>query len=86
MAHYDCSDCGESGGIAYGYCDNCTPKEVLRLKELLQQEKKDAAKIFDQQHMKAKNDFIEEYVSQLQSAYNKAYQEGMRNLRTKKPS
>ena len=28
MAHYDCRDCGEYMGIAYGRCDNCTPPEV----------------------------------------------------------
>ena len=27
MAHYDCSDCGSSMGIAFGYCNSCTPKE-----------------------------------------------------------
>lgn len=32
MAHYDCSDCGESMGIAWGYCGACTPPEYLELK------------------------------------------------------
>jgi predicted ATP-dependent serine protease len=28
MAHYDCGDCGASMGIAYGSCDECTPRWV----------------------------------------------------------
>lgn len=32
MAHYDCTDCGNSMGIAYGICSNCTPK-IVREKE-----------------------------------------------------
>lgn len=27
MAHYDCSNCGSYMGVAFGYCDDCTPKE-----------------------------------------------------------
>lgn len=27
MAHYDCSNCGEYGGIDFGMCSSCTPKE-----------------------------------------------------------
>lgn len=27
MAHYDCSNCGASMGIGFGYCTSCTPKE-----------------------------------------------------------
>lgn len=27
MAHYDCSNCGESMGICFGSCSSCTPKE-----------------------------------------------------------
>jgi hypothetical protein len=29
MAHYDCSNCGDYGGISYGICTNCTPKPLL---------------------------------------------------------
>lgn len=30
MSHDNwCSDCGANGGIAYGYCEECTPQEVL---------------------------------------------------------
>lgn len=29
MAHYDCSNCGESLGIGFGKCLACTPLEVF---------------------------------------------------------
>lgn len=28
MAHYDCDNCGHSGGISYGKCERCTPSWV----------------------------------------------------------
>ena len=31
MSHYDCSNCGEYGGIAFGYCRSCTPLEYTNL-------------------------------------------------------
>ena len=31
MAHYDCSNCGESMGIAFGICKDCTPPEYFQL-------------------------------------------------------
>ena len=31
MAHYDCSNCGVYGGIGWGICKHCTPKEYLDL-------------------------------------------------------
>ncbi len=33
MAHYDCSDCGASMGIAYGDCGECTPLWVFMAKK-----------------------------------------------------
>ena len=35
MAHYDCSNCGESMGIAWGSCSTCTPLLYLKDKEKL---------------------------------------------------
>lgn len=36
MSHYDCDNCGATMGIAFGSCNNCTPKEYFQLeKELL---------------------------------------------------
>lgn len=31
MAHYDCSNCGESMGIAFGMCTSCTPPSIKKL-------------------------------------------------------
>ena len=31
MTHYDCSNCGESMGIGFGYCSACTPSEFNRI-------------------------------------------------------
>lgn len=33
MSHYDCRHCGAIGGIGYGVCHSCTPKEVLEAKK-----------------------------------------------------
>ena len=27
MAHYDCKNCGYSGGVAFGYCEECTTED-----------------------------------------------------------
>ena len=35
MAHYECSNCGASMGIDFGFCKNCTPKEYFIIKEEL---------------------------------------------------
>lgn len=36
MAHYDCSNCGERMGIAFGSCSSCTPKEFHTVSEQIQ--------------------------------------------------
>lgn len=33
MAHYDCTNCDARHGIAWGYCEECTPKQVLDARE-----------------------------------------------------
>ena len=35
MAHYDCKNCGYSGGIAFGICSSCTPPEYFKLEREL---------------------------------------------------
>ena len=36
MAHYDCTNCGHRMGIAFGYCERCTPEEYLEIKGKIQ--------------------------------------------------
>ena len=35
MAHYDCTNCGDSFGISYGICTKCTPKSVFEAESRL---------------------------------------------------
>jgi hypothetical protein len=35
MAHYDCDNCGNPGGIDYGVCQFCTPNWVTQARNIL---------------------------------------------------
>jgi len=73
MAHYDCSDCGASCGIAYGYCTSCTPQEVIKAKKELDSAYKEAQRLWDKKHKKQKDLFIQNYVKSCKKHYEKLY-------------
>jgi predicted ATP-dependent serine protease len=60
MAHYDCDHCGASMGIAFGICENCTPKDYLIKKRELERAEKDAATEFDDVVREIKSSYIKE--------------------------
>lgn len=33
MAHYDCTNCGSTEGIAFGLCSSCTPAEYFEVQK-----------------------------------------------------
>lgn len=47
MSHYDCDNCGAYGGIDWGYCEECTPKEYLDAKKRIQDETKRLYDVWD---------------------------------------
>ena len=65
MSHYDCRDCGAYQGIAYGYCDSCTPKRVLELKEKITKERKEAGHLWDHIHRDERSAFVDNRVERL---------------------
>lgn len=50
MAHYDCSNCGDYGGIAFGMCKSCTPKEWDELNRRRGEAIKEAQDLWDQKN------------------------------------
>lgn len=61
MAHYDCSNCGEDMGIAFGYCMNCTPQEYFDAEKRLDNLNKEAKDEWKSRMKAAEEFFIENY-------------------------
>jgi len=75
MAHYDCSNCGESRGVAWGFCPHCTPQCVLEIKDRLQQARESAKFTWLSQNREARKKFVDDAVSRLQTAHDKLVEE-----------
>lgn len=89
MAHYDCSDCGASMGIGYGYCTECTPKEVFEADRALKEARKRAEREWEisqsnlrfqmqieqleKERNAVKDRFIESEVGELRQRYKTLY-------------
>lgn len=74
MAHYDCDDCGSSLGIAYGHCDNCTPKIVKELNNEYIYQRRIAETEFDSIMKRKKEEFIEDRTRDIREEYKKEYE------------
>jgi len=77
MAHYDCRDCGDHMGIAYGCCKGCTPKEVLKLKEQLTEETATAGKRFDDLQAERREAYVAAMTEDIRLQHEFAYEEHM---------
>jgi len=69
MSHYECSDCGYSMGVSYGFCSNCTPKEVLEAGVRLKDAEKVAEAQWDEEMKDLKQRFIKDETDSLKKVY-----------------
>lgn len=76
MAHYDCDDCGAYGGVAYGSCKSCTPKEVFAAQKKLDAAMARALAIWNDANYQAKKTFIELYTMYEREEYERLYEAG----------
>lgn len=65
MAHYDCTNCGESMGICWGLCKRCTPKEYLDAAAEFRMIRAKAEQEWDDIHSSQKKAFIDHHVSSI---------------------
>jgi predicted ATP-dependent serine protease len=70
MAHYDCSNCGASYGIDWGYCSSCTPKEVLVAKENLAMAQEKANKKWKKKMRDERAAFILSFIKDEQAKHD----------------
>ena len=68
--HYDCSNCGERRGLAWGFCRACTPREVLDVKEELQEARESAECSWDTRMKAEKIAFINTEVKKIQAKHD----------------
>ena len=64
MAHYDCSDCGASMGIAYGICKECTPDWYFKKEREDRHLRHEAARQWDVRMDATKEAFILDYIKE----------------------
>ncbi|QGH74854.1 hypothetical protein MAL1_00108 [Bacteriophage DSS3_MAL1] len=75
MAHYDCSNCGEYGGIAFGMCSSCTPKEFHELNAQRRDLMAEAADQWDAAHAE-----LRERIAKLNAAFDAAREKGIAEI------
>ena len=75
MAHYDCRNCGTTGGIDYGFCKKCTPDVVLKAKAEAEKAKKQAEKDFDKQMRDIKLHYVLSRSQEYANNYKRLYDE-----------
>lgn len=76
MAHYDCSNCGDSYGIGYGKCDSCTPPEVFAAELRLAQAYGDAEQEWNKKVYELRKEFIAGKVAAAKAEYEAIYESG----------
>lgn len=74
MAHYDCDNCGAYMGIGYGYCDKCTPREVLDAKSKLESAKESAGRKYERLLIDSRYNFIKQETIVEEQKYKELYE------------
>jgi hypothetical protein len=69
MSHYDCDNCGAYNGVDYGYCDQCTPKEVLLAKRVYEDAFRLADKKFEDLIENKRQLYIEKQTKALKETF-----------------
>lgn len=75
MSHYECSNCGEQGGVAWGYCPKCTPRPVRDAATELTRATLNAGANFDNAVRALRNEYVTLKISKAQAEYDRLWNE-----------